>query len=69
MVITPFTKQNGNSTEKAAMTFLMSLLLCSNVPWGNRTLNCPLGGGRYIHLTKETYSSAYRMLPIKHLIL
>ncbi len=25
-----------------------------NVPWGNRTLNCPLGGGCYIHLTKET---------------
>ena len=24
-------------------------------PWGNRTLNCPLGGGCYIHLTKEAY--------------
>ena len=30
------------------MTFLMSLLLYFNVPWGNRTLNCPLGAR--IHL-------------------
>ena len=29
--------------KKAAMTFLMSLLLYFNVPWGNRTLNCLLG--------------------------
>lgn len=25
-----------------------------NVPGGNRTPNCPLGGGRYIHLTTGT---------------
>ena len=32
----------------------LHLLLYYSVSWGNRTLNCPLGGGRYIHLTKET---------------
>ncbi len=31
-----------------------------HVPWGNRTLNCPLGGGCYIHLTKETYRPGNR---------
>ena len=39
-------EKNGNETIFIAV---------STVPCGNRTHNCPLGGGCYIHLTKETY--------------
>ena len=44
-------------------------LLSYGTPCGNRTHNCPLGGDRYIHLTKEAYiklsknSNGYNRVP------
>lgn len=40
--------------EKRRVQVKFRLHSSFSVSWGNRTLNCPLGGGRYIHLTKET---------------
>ncbi len=55
----------NNKVLKRQLEVLISILLHKKsrpqkvdgfgTPWGNRTLNCPLGGGCYIHLTKEAY--------------
>ena len=49
---------------KHNFSIFISYTFIINVSWGNRTLNCPLGGGCYIHLTKETGHSIFLLYQI-----